>query len=82
MWLTRNAEVDSEVIRDALAATAENRGTLAAMDGYREVTAQVASDARMLSPWSSYARRYPYVGDVALEETCGTVVEIMEAIGW
>lgn len=82
LWLMRNAEVDPEVLRDALAATAKNRGTLAVMDDYREVMARVASDAGMLGLWSTYARRYPYVGDMALEEACGTIVRIMEAIGW
>ena len=44
--------------------------------------AEVASDAGMLDPWAAYARRYPYVGDMALQEACGTVVAVIEAIGW
>ena len=82
LWLARGAEVDPEVLGDALTATAEKRGTLAAMGNYRDVMMQVVSDAGMLDQWAAYARRYPYVGDMTLHEACGTVVAIMEAIGW
>ena len=58
------------------------RGTIAAMGNYRAVMAQVATDAGMLGHWAAYVRGYPYVGDMTLEETCDTIVEIMEAIGW
>ena len=82
LWLTRGIEVDTSVLGDALAATSENRGTRTAMDRYREVIAEVASDAAMLDRWAAYARRYPYVGGMTFEEACGTVVTIMEAISW
>jgi len=82
LWLTRKSEVDLDVLEDALVATSEKRGTRMVMDRYREVMAEVALDAGMLGRWAVYARGYPYVGDMTLEEACGTVVTIMEAIGW
>lgn len=82
LWLTRGAEVNPAVLREALAATSEKRGTRAAMDRYREVMAEVVSDIGMLSQWATYARKYPYIGNTTFAETCGTVVAIMEAIGW
>ena len=82
LWLTMGSELDLDVLGDALAATSEKRGTHAAMGRYREVMAEVASDAGMLDQWVAYARRYPYVGDMTLGEACGTVVAIMETIGW
>ncbi len=82
LWLTRGDEVDLGVLREALTATAEKRGSLAAMGNYRTVMAQVATDVGMLGHWAAYVRGHPYVGDMTLEETCDTIVEIMEAIGW
>lgn len=82
LWLTRKAEVDPAVLGEALAATSEKRGTRKVMGRYREVMAKVASDEGMLSQWAAYARRYPYVGGMTLQEACGTVVAIMETIGW
>ncbi len=52
------------------------------MDRYRDVLTEVASDDGMLGQWAAYASSYPYVGDMTLQEACGTVVSIMEAIGW
>lgn len=82
LWLTRRAEVELSVLRDALAATSEKRGTFGGMDRYHEVMAEVVSDAAMQDRWAAYARRYPYVGNMTLAEACETVVTIMEAIDW
>lgn len=82
LWLTRKGEVDPEILRGALTATADKRGSLAVMDGYREIMEDVVSDTGMLDHWETYAHRYPYVGDMSLQEACGTVVAIMEAIDW
>ena len=82
LWLSKGTEADPSVLREALFATSEKRGTRAAMGRYREVMAEVASDAGMLGRWAAYARRYPYVGDMTRQEACGTAVAIMGAIGW
>ena len=82
LWLAKGSEAGPSVLGAALFATSEKRGTRAAMSRYREVMAEVVSDIGMLDRWAAYARRYPYVGDMTLREACGTVVSIMEAIGW
>lgn len=82
LWQTRKGMVDSDILREALVTTADKRGTLAAMNNYRRVMALVAADSGMLSHWSAYTRRYPYVGDLSLQNACETVIEIMDAISW
>ena len=72
LWLTRRDEVKPDVLGDALTATAERRGSHAAMGNYREVMAQVASDDGTFGLWATYVRRYPYVGDM---DGRATVVE-------
>lgn len=82
LWQMRKGTVDLNTLYEALAATADKRGTLTAMNNYREVMALVADDPGMLNHWSAYARRYPYVGDLSLQDACETVVEIMDAMSW
>lgn len=82
LWQTRKGMVDSNTLHEALAATADKRGTRTAMDNYREVMTLVTADSGMLSHWSTYARRYPYVGDLSLQDACEAVVEIMDAMSW
>ena len=62
-------------------ATSEKRNTHAVLGSFREAMTEVALDASMLGQWAAYARRYPYVGDITLQEACETVVTIMETIG-
>lgn len=82
LWKTRKDTVDSGSLREALVATADKRGTYSTMNSYRKVMKQVAEDPAMLSHWSAYTQRYPYVGDLSLQRACDVVVEIMESISW
>ena len=82
LWLARQVEVKPDVLREALEATAGKRGTIADMGKYHEVMERVSGDEIMLAHWAAYARRYPYVGDLTLQKTCGTVTDIMACIGW
>lgn len=82
LWKTRKDTVDSDSLREALVATADKRGTHSTMNSYRKVMKQVAEDPAMLSHWSAYTRRYPYVGNLSLQRACDVVVEIMESMSW
>lgn len=82
LWCMRKSEVVPEVLREALTATAQRRNSLGAMSGWREVMEAVPADATMLHHWAAYVRRYPYVGEMRLQDACKTVVAMMEAIGW
>ena len=82
LWYTRRTEVDPNALEAALRATSEKRHTVATMGNYREAMERVASDSGMLSQWATYARRYPYVGEMTLRQTCDVVIEIMRAIAW
>lgn len=80
--MARKDTVDLRLLKEALTATATKRGSLSATNNCRKVMEQVASDSAMLIHWSSYAKRYPYVGDLSLQDTCRIVTEIMELISW
>ena len=80
LWNLRGTEMDFSSLAAALEATMRKRGTAHAMENYREVMGRVAADQGMLAQWSAYARKYPYVGNLSLGETCDTVVRIMESI--
>ena len=43
---------------------------------------RVASDEAMLAQWATYARKYPYVGSLSLQEACEAVKDIMLYIDW
>lgn len=82
LWTTRRSEISMKTLSAALEATAKKRGTFSSMANYREVMERVAADVGMLGLWSTYARKYPYVGTLELKDACEAVIDIMKAIDW
>lgn len=82
LWATRSEEIDLRTLEEALAATSEKRGSRVAMNDYQKVMERIAHDERMQAQWSIYARKYPYVKAITLQDTCDTIVLIMRSIGW
>ena len=82
LWLTRGHEVNPHLLKEALAATTQKRKTTYQIDNYHEVLERVATDANMLKQWDSYAKNYPYVAGLTLQETCNVIVGIMDAMEW
>lgn len=82
LWRIWGESIELDVLKGALEGTAGKRGTLKDIGNYKDVMERVSADEGMLLQWASYARRYPYVGDLSLRDTCETIVDIMERIGW
>lgn len=77
LWRLRRDDFTLEELTDALEATAEKRHSAALLTSWRETLPAVASGKSILAQWAAYARRFSYVGDLALGETCQTIAEIM-----
>ena len=82
LWHMRGAEIETPLLKEALIATSTKRKTLNQIDNYRETIERIANNDGMQRRWVSYAKSYPYVGNLSFQETCDTIQEIMEAIGW
>lgn len=82
LWVTRQSEINLEVLREALVATSAKRGTTEAVGMYRQTMEEVATDGVMFRRWAGYKRDYSYAGALELPVACDTVCTIMEAIGW
>lgn len=81
LWRMRRSDIDPATLNDALAATSEKRGSSEVIGGYREVMTSVAQDDGMLARWDVFTKRYSYAAEMALEDACLLVVEMMEAMG-
>jgi len=77
LWRLRREDFTLEELSEALTATAEKRRSTSLIGTWRETIAAIESDKSMLRQWEAYARRFSYVGDLTLSETCQTIVEIM-----
>ena len=61
---------------------AEKRGSVEAAGRYRQTMEAVARDDAMLERWAAFVKDYSYAGELTLSDTCETVCEIIDSIGW
>ena len=81
LWKLRGEECDIAILKDAVSATCEKRGSADRMSRWAQVLGQVEQDVQMLALWSKYAKRNPYVAGITLQECCETAREVMARMG-
>ena len=77
LWRLRRGDFTLEELADALGATSEKRRSSTLIAAWRETLSAIESDVSMHGQWNAYARRFSYVGDLTLEETCRSIAETM-----
>lgn len=71
--LTKTQAVDTAILRQALAATAKKRGSIALLDSADSILFAISHDADMYRNWQQYAKKNPYVGSVSWEDVLSEV---------
>ena len=71
--LTKTQAVDTAILRQALAATAKKRGSIALLDNAENTLFAISHDEDMHKNWQQYAKKNPYVGSVSWEEVLSEV---------
>ncbi len=71
-------EIDS--LATAFMATAKKRGSTEVVKRYRDIMEAVKSSDVMKLQWNNYRKDFDYASDIEFEQTCGTVVDMMDAI--
>lgn len=74
-------EMDLEKLRAALAATSKKRGTTEIVMGYRSIMTIVQESEIMQKQWLNYQKDFAYTDGISFNDTCNSVIEVMEQIG-
>jgi predicted nucleotidyltransferase component of viral defense system len=74
------SNINVESLRKALVNTAEKRNTIDIVRGYSSIMAVVKSSEIMQQRWLNYQKDFEYASDIAFDDTCDTVVQIMSEI--
>ena len=74
--LTKTQAVDTAILRQALAATAKKRGSIALLDSTENTLYAISHDAEMHKNWQQYAKKNPYVDSVSWEEVLSEVRQL------
>ena len=72
------ANITPNALKVALAATAKKRGSTAVLKEYRGIMDTVKNSDIMQKQWKNYQKDFEYAEDISLEDTCDTVVNLME----
>lgn len=77
----QSANIQPEVLRDALLATAQRRGSVNIIKQYVRIMEIVKSSEVMHKQWLNYQKDFEYAADIDFADTCNTVAQIMDAVG-
>lgn len=77
---SRNIHMTS--LKDALIATSDKRNTLSVLKNYKTIMEIVKSSDNMQNQWRNYQKNFDYASNIAFQDTCDAVVEIMNHINF
>ena len=72
--------IDLPSLKEALAATCKKRDSAETIKGYKQIMDQVKNSAVMQEQWSRYQKEFDYASDIPFEDTCDTVISVMESL--
>ena len=74
------SNTDTGVLKEALNSTAEKRGTSDLISHYREIMQIVRNSEIMIGRWNDYRKDFDYAAGIGFDETCDSIVAIMDRI--
>ncbi|WP_304426965.1 nucleotidyl transferase AbiEii/AbiGii toxin family protein [uncultured Adlercreutzia sp.] len=77
LWHIRGNECDIALMREALTATCEKRGSLDLIQDYREILDSVKASNIMTRRWDSYTADHSYASGISFASACEAAATIM-----
>ena len=72
--------IDISSLRSALDATAQKRGSQDLVKNYAKRMETVKSSEFMQTQWKTYQTEYEYADDILFDDTCDTVISVMNSL--
>lgn len=72
--------IDISLLRSALDATAQKRGSQEVVKNYAKRMETVKSSNFMQTQWKTYQTEYEYAADILFDDTCDTVISVMNSL--
>lgn len=80
LYTLRKSECNSSILKTALEETAKKRGSTPVLHRYESIIESIQKDSGMQSFWANYQKEFDYAKDIRFEETCDTVLKIMNLL--
>lgn len=72
--------IDFSSLKDALAATCNKRGSAEVIKEYIQIMKRVKNSSAMQELWFKYQQEFDYAVDILFEDTCDTVIAVMDSL--
>ena len=72
--------IDLPSLKEALAATCKKRGSAETVKEYKQIMDRVKNSTVMQEQWTKYQQEFDYASDIPFEDTCDTVISVMESL--
>lgn len=76
----QGSNIERKVLKDALRATAEKRGSINVLPEYCKIIESVRNSEIMRKQWKNYQKDFEYATGIMFEDICDIVVELMEEL--
>ena len=80
LYTLRGDQCDPDTLRQALERTATKRGSTHIFADYAAILDEVRNSKQLQSFWTKYQKEFDYASDIAFEDTCRTVEQIMQQL--
>lgn len=72
--------IDLPSLKEALDATCKKRGSEETVKEYKQIMDRVKNSTVMQEQWTKYQQEFDYASDIPFEDTCDTVISVMESL--
>lgn len=76
----QGANINMETLANALAATAEKRGSMAVIRQYGKIMESVRNSEIMEKQWKNYQKDFDYAAGIEFSDACDAVVTLMDRL--
>ena len=80
LYSLRWGDCDLSLLSSALERTAAKRGSISLLTDYQTIMTNIRENPRMHDFWANYQKDFDYAREISFEETCDTVLIIMQAL--
>lgn len=80
LFKLRKTELDPLVLRRALEATAQKRGSLSVIYDFEYIISDIRGSLLLHTFWKNYQKEFEYAKGIQFEDTCETILQILSFI--
>lgn len=80
LYTLRGEQCDPDTLRQALERTSKKRGSTHIFADYSAILDDVRNSKQLQAFWTKYQKEFDYANDIAFEDTCRTIEQIMQQL--